>query len=44
MGGRGAGEAVSVEIHDQVLPYGHHGYFVGTLHGSPPAAGMPESD
>ncbi len=38
--GRGEGEATSVEIHDEVQPYGHHGrYFVGNLHGSPPAVG-----
>jgi len=39
---RGTGEAVSVELHDQVQPHGHHGrYHVGTIHGSPPAAGLP---
>ena len=42
LGGRGEGEAVSIQLHDQVQPDGHHGrYFIGTLHGSPPAAGVP---
>ncbi len=35
----------SVELHDAVQPDGHHGrYFVGTLHGSLPAAGAPEPE
>ncbi len=43
LSGRGEGDEVSVEVHDEIQPHGHHGrYHVGTLHGSPPAIGVPE--